>query len=593
MKTGSLLERLHGVKKAGAEYRAICPAHEDEKPSLSIREKSGKILIHCHAGCTTDAICSALGIRQSDLFIDSQPTKRRLVATYDYTDEDGSLLYQKLRYAPKDFRIRIPDGKGGWLYKMNGQAPVLYNLTAFKDASTLFVCEGEKDVETLRQYGYVGTTNFDGAGKWRPEYNRHFAGRVVFVLPDNDAPGRRHAAKVYQSLAGFAEYLRIVQLPNLPDGGDVSDWFNNGGTTEEFNRICLAAPEGIPAGWLDEPATTTGEKSRVLRRRCLADVTPKTIEYLIPEVLPMGKVVSLISQEGDGKSTLSGYLASVVSRGGHWPTGGTVPAGDVVIFSHEESPEHSIAPRLIANGAELGRIHLAESVIEADGQETEFDIERDIQTLDDWADELPDLRLVIFDPITSYVSCNENSNSEVRRALKPLIDFAERRNVCVLALSHLSKKVDLRMINRTLGSRAWSAVPRMVWALQVETAEDEDGHKIDTGSRFLLCVKCNLGRKPQGLRFAIEDSGAVVFDTERFSRNVDQDGGAEPSRASEIGRWLTDRIGVDVVPASEITKEGCKKWGISKQRLGKIASQSGIHKRFSVAEGCWVWTVNK
>ena len=342
-----------------------------------------------------------------------------------------------------------------------------------------------------------------------------------------------------------------------------------------------------------EPATTTGEKSRVLRRRCLADVTPKTIEYLIPEVLPMGKVVSLISQEGDGKSTLSGYLASVVSRGGHWPTGGTVPAGDVVIFSHEESPEHSIAPRLIANGGELGRIHLAESVIEADGQETEFDIERDIQTLDDWADELPDLRLVIFDPITSYVSCNENSNSEVRRALKPLIDFAERRNVCVLALSHLSKKIDLKMINRTLGSRAWSAVPRMVWALQVETAEDEDGHKVDTGRRFLLCVKCNLGRKPQGLRFAIEDSGAVVFDTERFSRNVDQDGGAEPSRASEIGRWLTDRIGVDVVPASEITKDGCERWGISKRRLGEIATKAGINKRFSVAEGCWVWTVKR
>jgi hypothetical protein len=108
-----------------------------------------------------------------------------------------------------------------------------------------------------------------------------------------------------------------------------------------------------------------------------------------------------------------------------------------------------------------------------------------------------------------------------------------------------------------------------------------------------LCVKCNLGRKPQGLRFAIEDSGAVVFDTERFSRNVDQDGGAEPSRASEIGRWLTDRIGVDVVPASEITKDGCERWGISKRRLGEIATKAGINKRFSVAEGCWVWTVKR
>lgn len=335
------------------------------------------------------------------------------------------------------------------------------------------------------------------------------------------------------------------------------------------------------------------ESKRVLRRRSFATISPKEIEYLIPEVLPTGKIVSLISQEGDGKSTLSGYIASVVSSGGYWPAGGQVERGDVVIFSHEESPECSIAPRLIANGADMERVHLGETVVEVDGEETEFDIERDIQVLDDWADDLPDLRLVIFDPVTSYVNCNENSNSEVRHALKPLVDFAERRGVTVLALSHLSKKVDLGMINRTLGSRAWSSVPRIIWALQVEQTEDEDGQKVDTGNRFLLCVKCNLGRKPKGLKFSIGDAGRVVFDSARYNRNIDEAGGVEPSRASEIGDWLKERIGIDAVPAADITQEGCQKWGISKQRLGTIANSAGIHKRFSAATSCWVWTVRR
>lgn len=340
--------------------------------------------------------------------------------------------------------------------------------------------------------------------------------------------------------------------------------------------------------------TDSPESKRVLRRRSFANISTKDIGYLIPEVLPTGVIVSLISQEGDGKSTLAGHISAVVSSGGQWPTGGHVQQGDVVIFSHEESPECSIAPRLIANGADMSRVHLAESVIEVNGEETDFDIERDIQVLDDWADELPDLKLVIYDPITSYVACNENSNSEVRHALKPLVDFAERRGVTVLALSHLSKKVDLGMINRTLGSRAWSSVPRLIWALQVENIEDEDGHKQDTGNRFLLCVKCNLGRKPKGLKCTIGDGGRVTFGMERIDRNIDdQGGGIETSRAGEIGDWLEERIGADAVPASEITTEGCHRWNISKQRLGTIATNAGIKKRFSAAERCWVWTVKR
>ena len=440
---------------------------------------------------------------------------------------------------------------------------------------------------------------------------------VVTRLTDNDYAERKARADLYvakvlgaaegkRNAAAFKLAARLRELFNLTDDDlleVLSGWNSKNTPPLEMGELASIISHVVsyakqPAGSGYEPLKRKTSKKRSntapgrkIKRRCFANISPRPIIFLISDFLPSGVIVSVISQEGYGKSTLAGSLAAAVSQGGNWPTGGHVQQGDVVIFSHEESPECSISPRLLANGADMGRVHFAESVIEIDGTENELDIERDIQVLDDWADELPGLRLVIFDPITSYVSASENSNSEVRRALKPLVDFAERRGVTVLALSHLSKKVDLGMINRTLGSRAWSSVPRMIWALQVEQVENEDGNKSETGSRFLLCVKCNLGKKPKGLKFSIGDGGKVVFDTMRIDRDIDDSGGIKPSRGSEIREWLIERIGADAVPAAEITKEGCQRWGISKQRLGKISTEAGINKRFFDTEKCWVWSV--
>lgn len=346
------------------------------------------------------------------------------------------------------------------------------------------------------------------------------------------------------------------------------------------------------------PAQNEDAPERRIKHRSFADIEPRTIEYLIPEFLPRGVLVSLVSQEGCGKSTLVDYIASLISRGDTWPvTDDPIERGDIVLFSHEQDAHSMICPRLIANGADRQRVHLGESVISKNGLESEFNFDRDIDVLEDWADELPNLRLVVFDPITSYTEANENSNSEVRHALKPLVDFAARRNVTILALSHLSKKVDLGMINRTLGSRAWSAVPRMIWGLQSEEAEDADGNRIETDNRFLLCIKSNLCRKPRGMKFTIFENGRLNFDTERLTMNIDEkpdvSGGITASRANQIGEWLVERIGIDAVPQKDIADEACKKFNIGSSRLGKIATDHGISKRRSVAENCWVWSVKR
>ena len=166
-----VLSRLKGVKQTAAnKWIACCPAHPDEHPSLGISVgDDGKVLLICRSqGCSAEQICKAVGLTLSDLF-PSQKGKlmKRIVATYDYVDADGKPLFQAVRYDPKDFLLRQPDGKGGWIWDIKGVERVLYRLPqvrkAVADGQTVFVVEGEKDADNLAKLGLVATTNPGGA----------------------------------------------------------------------------------------------------------------------------------------------------------------------------------------------------------------------------------------------------------------------------------------------------------------------------------------------------------------------------------------------------------------------------------------------
>lgn len=161
----------------------------------------------------------------------------KTTATYDYLDEQGELLYQVCRTKPKGFFQRRPDENGGWINSTTGVRRVLYRLPelfAADTSATIFICEGEKDVDALRELELVATTNAGGAGKWREEYNEHLRGRNVVILPDNDGTGQEHAESVARSLSRITASVKVVGLPGLPDKGDVSDWIKAGGTAEQL-----------------------------------------------------------------------------------------------------------------------------------------------------------------------------------------------------------------------------------------------------------------------------------------------------------------------------------------------------------------------
>ena len=263
-----VLPHLHGTQSRGnGAWVALCPAHDDRNPSLSVKTgDDGRALIHCHAGCSFEAIVAALGLGVNGngaghvTARPSLPAKEprraaagRIVATYDYRAADGALLFQKLRYEPKTFKLRRPDGRGGWTWGLSDIRPVLYRLPELTDPANdwqpVHICEGEKDAERVAGLGLIATCNFDGAAtagarpKWRAEYNGYLAGRVVYVLADNDNAGRAHAEAVAAALYGTARTVKIVHLSDLAEHGDVSDWLDAGHTCDELERACLLTPQ--------------------------------------------------------------------------------------------------------------------------------------------------------------------------------------------------------------------------------------------------------------------------------------------------------------------------------------------------------------
>lgn len=243
-------------------WKARCPAHDDRSPSLSIwMGRKGFLLVRCWAGgrCQLPAILDAAGLTMKDLYppdtegpyerhrgVRTTEPKRREVACYDYANEHGEILYQAVRLEPKSFRQRRPLPDGGWAWNLDGVPRVLYRLPDIlaRPSWPVLVVEGEKDVNALHDIGLLATCNVGGTGMgWRDEYSQVLTGRRVTILPDNDEAGLRHACCVAGSLLIHgAASVRVVFLPNLPAGGDVSDFLARDGKTQLL-EVIRSSPE--------------------------------------------------------------------------------------------------------------------------------------------------------------------------------------------------------------------------------------------------------------------------------------------------------------------------------------------------------------
>lgn len=265
---GQLAEAI-GTERVGSKFRCPMPdSHErsDKTPSFSSWRDGDRTAAMCHVstcplGKTMTPVQVAAkvwGVGQAEagtrlaemLGIPTTSAKREVIDTYDYVDESADVLFQVVRYRPKSFRQRQPDGDGGWIWSLAGVRRVLYQLPkvleAVEASETIFVVEGERDVHAVEDEGGVATTAPGGAGKWSPEYSETLRGAHVVIVADRDDAGRAHAWSVASALEGIAASLQVV---GAKEGSDAADHLATGHGLEDFEPVPpteISVPVGLP-----------------------------------------------------------------------------------------------------------------------------------------------------------------------------------------------------------------------------------------------------------------------------------------------------------------------------------------------------------
>jgi AAA domain len=472
------IARALGGKISGGQVRAPGPGHSAMDDSLAVKlapNTADGFIVCSHAGddvnVCKDYVRQKLGLpafkpngrgrrRRSADELDAalmlaigtstaQKPKGKLIAQFDYRDEHGELLYQKLKYQPKGFSQRRPDGNGGWIAELD-ERRVLYRLPELLKFSsgTILVCEGEKDVDRVIDLGLCATTVTDG--KWTVDCTKPLAGRDVCVLEDHDEPGRKKALQTAQALHSVAKSIRIVELPGLgprlPHGGkDVSDWLDadQSRDAEKLLDVCFSAPlweptsESIAAAAAATTEPNVEQKPLIIKssREFVAGFVPP--EYVVVGLLQCRFFYSLTGATGAGKTAITLLLAACIALGRPFANKKTKRAR--VLYLAAENAD-DVRMRWIALSQVLD---FDIGTIEVYFVEGRFSLTASLQLLRSEAERHGgDFGLVVVDTgPTFFEGTDENANKKYgdhARLLRSLIDTVPGRP-CVVANCHPTK----------------------------------------------------------------------------------------------------------------------------------------------------------
>ena len=278
------------------------------------------------------------------------PSKRKIVKAYPYHDESGNVLFECVRFEPKGFAQRQPDGRGGWMWNLQGVRLVPYRLPEIlKATGEVWIAEGCKDCDTLAGLGFTATTNPMGEGKWRSDYNEPLRGKSVVICGDNDAPGRRHVEQVARSLHGIAASVKIVRLPDAVNDAkvkDVSDFLATfTDKAEAAERLALLA-EG--AGEYQPDATAPTEKQIglvIVNAMELVNTTFPDTEDIVAGIWPTKARLILSAPAKLGKTRFMLGMALAIATGKD-AMGFTIAKPRRVLYVQAELSERSLQERL-------------------------------------------------------------------------------------------------------------------------------------------------------------------------------------------------------------------------------------------------------
>ena len=458
------------------------------------------------------------------------------MASYDYRDAEGEVLFQKRRYKHetegKSFRVHRPHGRG---WEMGIEAPggertkrVLYNLPALITANVVCLAEGEKDCDTLDSLQLYpeqphiqvsATCNFDGAWqpgqspKWIDDYNPYFTGKCVFIFEDNDFPGRAWSEHIAASVYRYATGVKIIRLPGLSEHGDVSDWMLSH-TVEQLREEIKKAPR-----W--KPETKPMVQQVFLSAPHFINTIPDKIDWWLDGVIQKGANGFVVGEPGASKSFVVEDLALSLALGVPWLGRLVTEPVKVGLCAREDNPaltswrlKHLFMGKQGAFDANLFERNLWVNSRQQTAQLLLND-ESQVQQLIS-AIQQQELQIIFLDVFSVLHTCDEDKAKEMAPVLENCRRIQREAGCCVGLVHHFNKRDDGSVTKRMRGTSAFGGFAE--WVIGVEApgmvkAKLSDGKEHEEKGRRVSFEKVKADRETEPINFVIDSTlkdGGIV-----------------------------------------------------------------------------------
>ncbi|MDN5751047.1 MAG: AAA family ATPase [Pseudonocardia sp.] len=590
------LERLSlRFRQVGDQVDAQCPAHEDANPSLSVTYdvNAGKVLANCHAGCPPDDVVAALGLSWTDLFdprpdAERQRGPRTISAVYPYTDELGEVLFEKVRYnlgTPK-YQARRPDGRGGYVWKLEDVRRVLYRLPELRAAIAaqrpIVLCEGEKDADRVaEQLGLAAPSVFvvaaqpgQRSSKWRREYTEMLRGARVLIVADNDEPGTARGRAIASALDGVAAEVKLFRPAVDTAKADMSDHLDAGHRIEDLVPLDVADRAagdsgGHPGDTLDEPLTSERDSgdsgdsvppSPAHRTSWTAaelmQITFPTPRWAVPGVIAEG-VNLLAGAPKIGKSWMSLALAVDVATGGRAFGTIHVVQGDVLYLALEDTGRRlqNRLKKVLGNTPAPAGLTLVTTCPP---------FPEGAAHITAWLDKHPDARLIVIDVFAKMKAPDSSTSaySSDYAAVAQVKHIADNYGVAVILVHHVRKQASEDFLTEVSGTNGIAGAADAILVLK-RTRGSADGALHMTG-RDVDETEHALTFDPETGRWSMLPGPAVDHLVADTRKAILEHLRAHPKQAP---KQIADGTGL----AYDLVKKTCQRMNED----GQILSQKG------------------
>lgn len=447
----------------------------------------------------------------------------RDVARYEYADQDGSVLYRTVRREKpgesKRFVAQRLEGTA-WLTGLEKVQRVLYRLPALLAADpdeVVYFVEGERKADKLTDMGFVATAVAFGCKGWREEYAQYLANRTVAVLPDNDDVGRAFAEQVAEAVRAVGGKAAIVDLPGLPQRGDIIDWVGNGRSALELRALT------------DEALNGSVETFDVADLNVWANTAPTPKAFVMPGFIPRDDVVIVTGDGGTNKSTLALQISACAASGKPFLGVDVVSSPALYITAEDDNRENHWRLAKIARSigttlhALAGRLHIVSLRGRLNNELATFEDGGKLRVAGAYkllraTIEKTGAKLVTLDNVAHLFAGNENDRGQVTAFINLLYQLCGELGVTILLIAHRNKSGDSYS-----GSTAWlNAVRSQV--LMERSDEDPDVRRMSLG-------KANYARAGEERMFRWHDFALV------------RDADLSPGMAAEIAKIAADNAG--------------------------------------------------